>query len=366
MLLAALMNMDRDELRQLAAAGGAAVRGHGARPARRRHLLPLPHAPAARPRRSRRADDGAGAAGRGRGSARTALEERLAREEFEAAPRRCCKELVEEEIRRRLVADRGVEAMARTLRKPLPEDVDFMHASREEMQRSSRRSAADAGAGGPARAAAPAAATAATLDFRQTVRHSLSYGGVPAEPKFKHPQPSKPEIMVVADISGSVASFARFTLQFVYAMAEPVLEGALVGVHRRHRRGHTLLRRVRRHHRGGAPRQHRGRRRLGRRPLRLRPRLRGVPRPAHPEITPKTRSSCSATRATTTTRRRHGCSRSSASRPAASTGSTPSRAATGTPATRSSRSTARTATASTSAATCASSQKFVEQVAEDG
>ena len=36
------------------------------------------------------------------------------------------RELVEEEIRRRLVADRGVEAMARTLRKPLPEDIEFM------------------------------------------------------------------------------------------------------------------------------------------------------------------------------------------------------------------------------------------------
>jgi uncharacterized protein with von Willebrand factor type A (vWA) domain len=57
------------------------------------------------------------------------------------------------------------------------------------------------------------------LDFRRTVRASLSYGGVPAEPKFRNPHPSKPEIMVVADISGSVASFARFTLQFVYAMA---------------------------------------------------------------------------------------------------------------------------------------------------
>jgi len=57
------------------------------------------------------------------------------------------------------------------------------------------------------------------LDFRKTIRESLSYGGVPADPKFKNPHPSKPEIMVVADISGSVASFARFTLQFVYAMA---------------------------------------------------------------------------------------------------------------------------------------------------
>jgi uncharacterized protein len=57
------------------------------------------------------------------------------------------------------------------------------------------------------------------LDFRNTVRHSLSYGGVPAEPKFKYPRPAKPEIVVIADISGSVAAFARFTLQFVYAIS---------------------------------------------------------------------------------------------------------------------------------------------------
>src|SRR5256885_10652155 len=57
------------------------------------------------------------------------------------------------------------------------------------------------------------------LDFRSTVRHSLSYGGVPAEPKYRFPRPAKPEIIVVADISGSVAAFARFTLQFVYAIS---------------------------------------------------------------------------------------------------------------------------------------------------
>ena len=62
----------------------------------------------------------------------TPLEERLEHDEYESRIERLKKE-VEAEIRRRLVADRGVEAMAKTLRKPLPEDVDFMHASREEM-----------------------------------------------------------------------------------------------------------------------------------------------------------------------------------------------------------------------------------------
>ena len=51
MLLDALMNMDRDAAAPARGGGGAAVRGHGAGPARRRHLLPVPHAAAARPRR---------------------------------------------------------------------------------------------------------------------------------------------------------------------------------------------------------------------------------------------------------------------------------------------------------------------------
>jgi uncharacterized protein with von Willebrand factor type A (vWA) domain len=148
----------------------------------------------------------------------TPLEARLARDEYETRMNHLRQE-VEAEIRRRLVADRGIEAMAKTLRKPLPEDIDFMHASREELtmlrralQPLTRKLAVRLarkrrhGRKGP-------------LDFRNTMRHSMNYGGVPAEPKFRYPRPSKPEIMVVADISGSVAAFARFTLHLVYAIS---------------------------------------------------------------------------------------------------------------------------------------------------
>ena len=148
----------------------------------------------------------------------TPLEERLERDEYEIRIERLKKE-VEAEIRRRLVMDRGVEAMAKTLRKPLPEDIDFMHASREELTQLrkaiyplTRKLAVRLarkrrhGRKGP-------------LDFRNTMRHSLSYGGVPAEPKFRYPRPAKPEIFVIADISGSVAAFARFTLMLVYAIS---------------------------------------------------------------------------------------------------------------------------------------------------
>jgi len=146
------------------------------------------------------------------------LADRLAREEYQARLREL-REMVEEEIRRALVADRGVEAMARTLRKPLPEDVEFMHASREEMLALQRAVYPLTRAMAARLAQRRRRRHRGHLDFRKTVRESLSYGGVPVEPKFRNPHPSKPEIMVIADISGSVASFARFTLQFVYAMA---------------------------------------------------------------------------------------------------------------------------------------------------
>jgi len=146
------------------------------------------------------------------------LEERLEHDEYEHRIEQLKKE-VEAEIRRRLVADRGVEAMAKTLRKPLPEDVDFMHASREEMV-SLRKAIYPLTRKLAVRLARKRRhGRKGPLDFRSTVRHSLSYGGVPAEPKFRYPRPSKPEIFVIADISGSVAAFARFTLHLVYAIS---------------------------------------------------------------------------------------------------------------------------------------------------
>jgi uncharacterized protein with von Willebrand factor type A (vWA) domain len=215
MLLDALMRMDQSEMRMLAAA--AVARFAGMEPGR-------PVGGAYYLYRTLRQLDADGLVAKMMDRARTdeqlgegAFDERLAREDFEGRLK-VLKEMIEAEIRRRLVADRGVEAMARTLRKPLPEDVDFMHASREEMQQLQRVIYPLTRALAARLAQRRRHRRRGHLDFRQTVRHSMSYGGVPVEPKFKRPRPSKPEIMVVADISGSVASFARFTLQFVYAM----------------------------------------------------------------------------------------------------------------------------------------------------
>ena len=166
----------------------------------------------------------AGPDGAGPPPALTGLEERLLRDEYQARIDQLRQE-IENEIRRRLVADRGSEALARSLRKPLPEDIDVMHATREELvalrkslQPLSRKLAVRL-------ARKRRHGRKGALDFRSTVRHSLSTGGVPVDPKFRYPRPSKPEIVVIADISGSVASFARFTLHLVHAISSQFSKG---------------------------------------------------------------------------------------------------------------------------------------------
>jgi uncharacterized protein with von Willebrand factor type A (vWA) domain len=56
------------------------------------------------------------------------------------------------------------------------------------------------------------------LDVRRTVRRSMDRGGVPFDPAFRLRRPSKPTVVVLCDVSGSVAEFAHFTLMLLGAL----------------------------------------------------------------------------------------------------------------------------------------------------
>lgn len=127
--------------------------------------------------------------------------------------------MVQDEIRRRLVADRGREAVARTTRKQLLEDVDLAHAPRAEIARMERVIQPLARKLAARLAHRRRHLRKGRLDIRKTVRHSLSTGGLLADPQFKAPRVAKPEIVLLCDISGSVATFAHFTMQLMYAMS---------------------------------------------------------------------------------------------------------------------------------------------------
>ena len=129
------------------------------------------------------------------------------------------KDEVEREVTARLVDDRGAQQVAASRRLPLVEDIDLMHATRAEIAEVEK-------------AIAPLARKLSTrlsqkrkhgrsgrLDVRRTIRRSLGHGGVLLEPQFKQPRVSKPEIVVLCDLSGSMATFARFTMQLTYAIA---------------------------------------------------------------------------------------------------------------------------------------------------
>ena len=126
---------------------------------------------------------------------------------------------VDQEVTSRLVEDRGASQVAATRRVPLIEDTNLMHATRAEIREVEK-------------AVAPLARKLATrlsqrrkhgskgrLGVRRTIRRSLSHGGVLLEPQFKPPRVSKPEFVILCDVSGSMATFARFTMQLAYAIS---------------------------------------------------------------------------------------------------------------------------------------------------
>jgi uncharacterized protein with von Willebrand factor type A (vWA) domain len=120
-------------------------------------------------------------------------------------------------IRRALVADRGAHAVRATMRVRLAEDIDIVTASAAEM-------AAMTEAIGPLVQrlthvlAQLAVHRKRKLSIRRTLHRSMGTGGVPFRLATEPARPPRPEIVVLCDMSGSVASFSRFTLDLLVAL----------------------------------------------------------------------------------------------------------------------------------------------------
>jgi uncharacterized protein with von Willebrand factor type A (vWA) domain len=128
--------------------------------------------------------------------------------------------LVDAEVRRRAAEVRGPQHVARHTIRPAIEQVDFTSARRadlelmrREIQPLARRLATRLSREQHARSRGP-------LDFRRTVRASMSSGGVPMETRHRPKRPGRTDLVVLCDVSGSVANFASFTLMLVFALRE--------------------------------------------------------------------------------------------------------------------------------------------------
>jgi uncharacterized protein len=60
------------------------------------------------------------------------------------------------------------------------------------------------------------------LDVRRTLRRNMAHDGVPFETVWKYQQISKPSVVAICDVSGSVAASARFLLMFLYSLNEVI------------------------------------------------------------------------------------------------------------------------------------------------
>src|SRR5215469_10262778 len=120
-------------------------------------------------------------------------------------------------VRRALVADRGARAVRTTMRVGLAEDIDIASASATELE-------AMAAAIGPlAQRLTHVLAQLATyrkrrLSIRETLHKAMGTGGVPIRLATEPARPPRPQIVVLADLSGSVAAFSRFTLDLLIAL----------------------------------------------------------------------------------------------------------------------------------------------------
>lgn len=127
---------------------------------------------------------------------------------------------VEADARRRIAEEKGPDHVANVAVRPSIDRLDFLQARRtdlEEMRREiyplARRLATRLTQEHHAKRRGP-------LDFRRTVRASVSTGGVPLTTHHKPRRPHRTELVVLCDVSGSVANFAQFTLLLVFALRD--------------------------------------------------------------------------------------------------------------------------------------------------
>lgn len=60
------------------------------------------------------------------------------------------------------------------------------------------------------------------LDIRRTIRRNISFGGTMIDLKFHSRKVQKPRIVLICDVSGSMARYAVFVIQFIYGLSNVV------------------------------------------------------------------------------------------------------------------------------------------------
>jgi len=128
--------------------------------------------------------------------------------------------MVEGETKRRTAEQLGREHVQMYGIPQLAENVEFLRASGEQLRQMRRVVAPLARSLATRLAARRRRSRAGSIDLRKTLRKSMSTGGVPIDVVLRKPRPARPELVVLCDVSGSVAGFSHFTLLLVHALRQ--------------------------------------------------------------------------------------------------------------------------------------------------
>jgi uncharacterized protein with von Willebrand factor type A (vWA) domain len=130
------------------------------------------------------------------------------------------RKMVEAETKRRTAEQLGRDHVQMYGIPQLAENVEFLRASGEQLRQMRRVVAPLARTLATRLAARRRRSRAGQIDLRKTLRKSMSTGGVPIDVVLAKPRPARPELVVLCDVSGSVAGFSHFTLLLVHALRQ--------------------------------------------------------------------------------------------------------------------------------------------------
>lgn len=130
------------------------------------------------------------------------------------------RKMITDEVRRRTAEMRGREQVAKNAVPKQAEQVEFLSAHADQLAQLRRTVQPLARRLAARLAVRRRHAKRGSLDMRRTLRRSMSTGGVPMRPAYRTRRPGRPELVILCDVSGSVAGFSHFTLLLVQALRE--------------------------------------------------------------------------------------------------------------------------------------------------
>jgi uncharacterized protein with von Willebrand factor type A (vWA) domain len=144
--------------------------------------------------------------------------ERLERDELRQAIERF-RQMVQAEARRRTAEVRGRDVVTRHAVRSGTDRIDFLSANRQQLEELRRTVQPLARRLATRLAARRRQQHRGRIDIRKTLRRAMGTGGVPMEPVYAKPHPTRPELVLLCDVSGSVSGFSSFTMHLVQALS---------------------------------------------------------------------------------------------------------------------------------------------------